>query len=993
MIVKDMIEADVVPFRKGGDKMSGRRGFTLVEGLVALAILGVLLAALFFFIRGTQRAGDTVAREAAITDARMCASRLEDLLANTGYMGDVFPGAWQPVLQAETDGLVMVANLTLTDSFGPEDTLAISNSDGHVTIRNASGEDFAPPFPGSVIFGYFDAAGMEVTDPALVRRIDYTVVSGQGAWVTGSVAPMNLAVCNDPEMLRAVFESYHDDGGSRMEREVFFENFEVPTTFIFQDAMEAGWMWVPMITEDFESPASWSNNWETWTESGNGRVRRWTDSEAYEGLSCMALDCETAGPSTQMAVWSVDLSGYDWNDSLRLHLNWREYNDSWDAEDGVYLTQWIPDAQVEILSEDFSAFSNGFPRSWTFWTDDYGRVQIAGSWPKLPDGGNYLNLDTRRQGYTGTSRVMTTLDLSAFAGSTDLEISFDMCNRGAPNTAFVGIMGPGGITSAPVATHQLNPAAYPAGSWATVSIDLDELIPVGYDLANTRIVLAQQGTGATVAFNANGGVSFDNVLVSEGTSGYWDMSHKIITAPDNFPNWTTASVDLSQAAQSAGIPFSGNFLIGFAQRGDQSIPNNGIAFDQISIDNRGWGMSGWTHGPWPGYVTDEWLPSNHAAYNGSWCFAVAGASNYQQTPTRAWLQSPEIDLTGYPVGHRIAIAFFHRYSFGLTGDGCNVKITDDNGETWDLIVPYWGYYTAAVPALGMEPGWTGSNLPNWNFSVIDITQYAGQKVRLRLNYGTVGNSSNPGWDVDYTRSRPGADWPQIIWNMSTYAMADWFAYARVDTHDTDPTSTPDGSKWAGNDMSLGWSSHGFWWNLAYENNQHNALITPPIFYNNNMGDNYAYVEFYACPRFEDTMDKGYVEVARFSEIAPHQFNDWHRLLETTVVQSGWGHYRYRVDNLPSTVFGANRTVVFRWRMQSGVSGQRGGWNIDRLRFFSSDTWLSNVTHGAINGRYPGRVMPSEGDKPADGQLPSLSPLYENPVFMPVYAPSTVEVPR
>ena len=35
---------------------------------------------------------------------------------------------------------------------------------------------------------------------------------------------------------------------------------------------------------------------------------------------------------------------------------------------------------------------------------------------------------------------MTTLDLSAFAGSTDLEISFDMCNRGSPNTAFVGII-------------------------------------------------------------------------------------------------------------------------------------------------------------------------------------------------------------------------------------------------------------------------------------------------------------------------------------------------------------------------------------------------------------------------------------------------------------------------------------------------------------------------------------------------------------------------
>lgn len=967
--------------------MSGKRGFTLVEGLVALTILGVVLAALFFFIRGTQHAGDAVAREAAESDAGLEATNLENLLANTGYMGDVFPGAWQPVLHAGTDRMVIVANLTRPEAFGPEDTLTIQSAGGMVTVRDASGEDFMRPFQGEATFSYYDASGSEVTDAGQVRRIDYAFVSGQGARVTGSVAPMNLAVCHDPEMLLAMYESYHDGGGSRFEREVFFENFEVPTTFIFEDAMEAGWMWVPMITEDFESPASWSNNWVTWTESGNGRVRRWTNSEAFEGLSCMALDCETPGASTQMAVWSVNLSGYSWTDSLRLHLNWREFNDSWDAVDGVYLTEWIPDAQVEILSEDFGAFRNGFPRSWTFWTDDYGRVQIANSWPKLPDGGNYLNLDTRRQGYTGTSRVMTTLDLSPYAGSTDLEVSFDMCSRGSPNSAFIGIMGPGGITSTPVATHQLNPGAYPAGSWARITIDLDALIPVGYDLANTRIVFAQQGTGATVAFNANGGVSFDNVLVSEGTSGYWDMSHKIISAPDNFPNWTTASVNLSQAAQNAGIPFSGSFLIGFAQRGDQSMPNSGIAFDQISIDNRGWGMSGWTHGSWPGYVTDEWLPSNHAAYNGAWCFAVAGNQNYQQTPTRAWLQSPEIDLTGYPAGHRIAIAFFHRYSFGSTGDGCNVKITSNGGESWNLIVPYWGYYTAAVPALGMEPGWTGTNGTIWNFSVIDITQYAGQKVRIRFNYGTVGNSSNPGWEVDYTRSRPGADWPQIIWGY-TQAKADWFAYSTVTSGTADPTWTPNGSRWAGNDM-------GNWgiWNLQYENDQHNALITPPIFYNNDMSDTFAYVEFYASPRFEQNYDFGYVEVARFSEIAPHQFNDWHPLVTLHGESSGWGHYRYRVDNLPSTVFGTNRTVVFRWRMTSDGSIVRGGWNIDRLRFFSTDTWLPNVTHGAINGRYPGRLMPSEGDKPADGPVPSRHPLYENPVVLPAYTPSTVEVPR
>ncbi len=931
--------------------MRRRRGFTLAEGLIALAVLGVVLAALFFFVRGTQRATEAAAREAATTEASLGASRLEALLANTGYMGEVFPGAWQPVLTAEEHRLVIVANLTETRSFGAEDTLTVTATDGMVTVRDASGADFMLPFPGDVSFAYFDAAGTRVFEPGQVRRIDYTVISSAGTEVAGSVVPMNLAVAGDPEMLLAFFESYQEeDGGSRLEREVFVENFEVQSTFIFHDTMEAGWMWVPFITEDFESPASWTNNWQTWTEYGNGRVRRWTSSEAYEGQSCLALDCVTPGTSTQMAVWSVDLSGYTWSDQLQLNLWWREYNDSWDPEDGVFLTQWIPDAQVEILSEDFAGFRDGFPRNWTFWTDNYGRVQVVDSWPHPSSGGNYLNLDTRRQGYTGTSRVMVVVDLSSYAGSSDLELSFDMCSRGSPNSAFVALMGPDGITGVPVASVQLNPGSYPAGSWTTVTIDLDQLIPAGYDLSSTRIVFAQQGTGATVAFNANGGVSFDNVVVSEGTGGYWDMSHKILAAPDSFNGWTESSVNLTQAAQNAGIPFSGNFLIGFAQRGNTSIPDNGIAVDLISVQKMGWGMAGWTHGPWPGYVTDEWIPSNHAAYAGSWCYATAGSGSYQATPTRAWLQSPVIDLSSFPAGHRIAVAFFHRYSFGSTGDGCNVKITANNGETWDLIVPYWGYYTAAVPALGMEPGWTGATGSGvWNFSVIDITQYAGQQVRLRFNYGTQGNSSNPGWEVDYTRSRPGADWPQIIWGY-TPAKADWFAYTTAPGGQTwDPTSTPDGTRWAGNDMSTAWSPHGFYWNLRYEDSQHNALVTPPIFYDNSMGDNYAYVEFYASPRFETNYDFGYLEVARFSEIAPHQFNDWHPLVTLHGEAGTWGRFRYRVDYLPPTVFGPSRTVVFRWRMQSDGSIVRGGWNIDKLRFFSSDQALPDLFFQPVMG--------------------------------------------
>lgn len=808
--------------------MNLKKGYTLMELMVAMVISGVVLGALFFFLRGTQQGVGVIEHSAGATEARQAASRLEVLLANTGYMGNSFPGTWQPVLEAGEDTFSFVSNIIEPEMYGPEDTLTVSNSNGTVTVTDASGSMFMQPVQGTVSFRYFDGSAVEVTDPALVRRIEFTLVSREGAQVSASVSPLNLAVAQDTERLRDVFNSY-DDGGSRYEHVVFLEDFENIPPFAFEDHMEAGDVWVPVITEYFEDPVTWNSNWTEWIEDdGYGRTSRWTDSEAYEGLSCLALDCSKTGMSTQMAIWSVDLSDYSWNDDLRLHFHWKEFNDILDPEDGVFLPVWVPDNQTEILSEDFTDYRNGFvPRGWTFWCNDYGRVEVLADYPT---DGNYLNIDSRRYGFTGKSRVMATMDLSSYAGSEDLTLSFSLCSRGSPNSAFVGLLGAGGISGTPVAQHNLNPDALPAGTWTDVTIDLDQLIPTGYDLSATKLVFAQEGTLPTSGQNFHGGISIDDVIVENGTEGYWDMSNRILAAPEDFNSWTEATVDLDQAAMNAGVPFSSDFLIGFSQRGSLPIDARGIAVDQIAVEEIGWGIDGWTHDTWSGYAVDEWEPADHSAYSGSWCFATAGSGNYQNTPTRAWLQSPVIDLTSYAEGERMAIAFFHRYSFGTSGDGCNVKISNNNGETWDLLVPYWGYYTASVPALNNEPGWTGATGGSlWNFCVIDITDYAGEEVRLRFNYGTMGSSSNSGWEVDYTRSKPGADWPQIIWDMTTYDMADWNAYytSWSSPDDWDPTTTPDGSKWAGNDMMYNYDWGGRWWNLRYENNQHNALVTPP----------------------------------------------------------------------------------------------------------------------------------------------------------------------
>jgi|GEM_PF-1478380 len=927
------------------------RGFTLVEIMMVVVLIGVIAAAAFVFLRGGTSAAESVTSCSVEASAvRMAASRMESILSNAGYMGEVFPGAWEPVIAAEVNRFTFIANLTDPQSFGPEDTLTILSENGTITIADASGDQFMAPIPGEAAFQYFDAAGTEVTEPVMVRRIEYTFISEQGTEFTSSVSPRNLAAAHDSEMLLALFEAYKEEDQRAIET-VFYDSFEFIPGYAFYDEMEASNMWVPFIVEDFEDYVQFNDNWIRMADYGYSG--RGTGGAAYEGDYFLYLANYAGNPTgTQTAIWEVDLSEYDYSTPLNLNFWWaRGSNVPYPDDTGLFLPVWVEDEVVVILDEDFSEFrGDGFPRGWTYWTNDYGRVEVSSAYPV---NGNYLNLDTRRQGYTGTSRVMATMDLSPYAADDNITLSFNMCSRGSPNSAFVGLIGSGGISSDPVAQQNLFPGSYPAGTWTSIEIDLKDMIPAGYDLSNTKLVFGQSGTGMTIGMSNNGGVSFDNVSVSSGTDGYWDMSRKIDTPAPSYATWTERDVDLNYWAQYHGVPFSDTFYIGFQHRGNNPAWTEGLVVDLVSIQEPGWGMEGWTSGTWPGYTLCEWEPSQHAVFPSSpgvsWCFATAGSGNYQNQTTHAWLQSPEIDLTSWSPGQRIAVSFQHYYNFGTnSGNGGNVKISSDDGATWNLAIPYWGYYTASVPALGGgsgEPGWNLASPDwsdqNWQFSVIDISEYAGERIRLRFNYGIQQHSTHPpniGWNIDMTRSRLGADWPQIRWS----GQPDWQGWGWSDGF-WDPSTAPsgEGSRWVGNDISGGGWIGGVLWDYRYHTNQENALVSPPIFFDSSSGNDFAYVEFFDSARFETDFDRGYFEVSAFSETA----NPWHSVFEIDGVWSDWYLNRFRIDPLFDAIGADNRTVVFRWRMTSDGSINEGGWNVDGIHCYTSDQLREDILRG------------------------------------------------
>ena len=961
--------------------MKTSKGFTLVEIVMAVVLIGVIFAAAFVFLRGGLHSADVAsARAEEGSTAQLAVSGIESFIDNAAYPGDLFK-IDEPVLEASSHRFTFVSNTRNPGETGPEDVITVASSNGTITVVDGNGEDLMLPVSeAEIAFSYTDGMGNATVDPSFVRTVNFTITMASGAECSGYSTPYNLELAGlSPEEYRDIYAE-SDGHMERWTNYKFEEDFENFPGYVFEDDMEGAYIWQPILEEDFETAASWASNWETWTsDPGFGRVQRLNDaSVSWEASNCLLLDCWGTGVSTNMGIWTVDLSSYT-GTNLRLRFHWREATDELDYEDGVFLPVFTAGDTTVIDLENFSGFGNGNNRGWTYWTNDYGRIVVTDDYPT---DGNYLNMDSRRNGGANQCRVMNTYDLSAYSGNSNVWLRYDFTDRDDENNAgdFIGLMS-GDIQGDPVAQVSLNPGSYPDGSWLTREVDLDELAPAGYDWSDFRIVFAQEDNYPTTSSTATDGISIDNVRVVQQAANYWDLSNRMIQAPSSFQAWEEATVDLSAQAAAAGIPFSSDFKIGFSATNRHPYSIDGILFDAIFIDARSFGMAGWTHGVWPGNTVDEWEAVNNSsdAYRGDWYYSVGGTGNYSSTPTHAWLQSPDIDLTSFNPGDRVAVAFFHKYDFGNAGGGCNVLISDDNGATWNLIAPYFGYYTNAVASLGDQAGWTGHNYGwgstgpgSYDFAVFDITDYAGETVQIRFNYGTAGESHG-GWQVDYCRSRAGADWPQVDTNGGGF---DWFAYSNSGY--PDPSSTPNGSLWAGNDMSLSGS-----WDREYENNQNNYLLSPPVWFNDDSGSGvYSYIEFIGCPRTESYYDHAYLEIAPFSEVAPAS---WFELCKVDGSSSSFTTFRYRLDNLPAgIVWPSNHTIVFRWRMESDYSVTAGGWNLDNIRCYTTSTWLPDMTDGVVvtDGENPGGSGEPAEDKPF---APSGAPYHGQPRVAPLFS--------
>jgi len=933
--------------------MMKRRGYTLAELAIVVGVLGVVLAAvyLFFFTHGDAARLSGEQNRTAL-EYRVAMDEVEGFIRNAGLHDPGTPGEWHPVLAASADGMTYIADIARPGSLGPEDTLTLArDEEQRLLVTDAMGETV---YQGSVAadidLAYLDGQGEKLSAEELItqagrdriREISFNVNSGEAVdGSSRSVTPPNLAYSGTTGPAAGPTGLL---GGPTDNENFFLEDFEVyPPVFIWEDSIEAELAWVPVITEDFETSASWISNW-MFLSTNYGRIQRNNTIVPHGGSYTMRMDASVSGVYSHNAgIWRRDLSAYDENvDQLRLHFWWKGYDEA-QPQDGVFFPEYTAESTTLIDSEDFTGFRFDARGDWTYWNTAYGNIIVSSLWPY---DGNYINMDSRMAGQQAQNRIMWENDLTAWSASTDLELRYYFTDRTDLNDNsstgdFAGLAGTAGIAGPITLIEYLYPETYPNGSWLQRTVDLDSLVPAGYDWSEFRVVFGQAGSGHTTGQTTGGGISIDNVSIWENVEADTVFEDQLLGG-DPESAWQEATVDLDQAARNFSNPFDSVYDIAFCQydNGMWSTPD-GIAFDDIAIEIQDTTIVGWTHGAYSG--VDQWEASDHTTYGyGEYCWSVNSEDNYDSGTHSVWLQTPDIDLTSYSGAARLSFSFRHQYEWAGDGDGCNVQIWNPTTSNWDLLIPYWGYYTASVPGLGGQAGWTGST-SGWNYCVSDITPYAGQVTRVRFEYGLQGPLTADGWDIDYCRVKLGVDWPQIIyygWPNPQYA--DWFAYQTLPGYG-DPSAAGSGSRAAGNDMVWGGD-----YDTYYENFTHNALVSPPVAFDNSAGT-YYYIEFLNCLRSEFHYDTGSLLVSAFSSTMPD--TSWVEVAAWSGSSTDW--WKTRIYMAPYLAAVSCDTVVFMWMMEAdGSSSDFGGWNLDSIACFSSTVPLPEL-RAPLGGDYTG----------------------------------------
>ena len=161
-------------------------------------------------------------------------------------------------------------------------------------------------------------------------------------------------------------------------------------------------------------------------------------------------------------------------------------------------------------------------------------------------------------------------------------------------------------------------------------------------------------------------------------------------------------------------------------------------------------------------------------YSGDWEWGLPGKGLYMQGPDSAYagegvvatvldgdytsssnsiLETPVLYLDSFT---RATLEFYHYFQMDHinTGfDGGNVKISTDNGQSWEIIYPEGGYSVESLNDqnlyLAGEPAFSGSQ-PEWRRVQFNLDNYIGSQegIRVRFHFASTHQVEDVGWYLD-----------------------------------------------------------------------------------------------------------------------------------------------------------------------------------------------------------------------------------------------------
>ncbi|MDZ4181942.1 MAG: immune inhibitor A, partial [Candidatus Cloacimonadaceae bacterium] len=180
---------------------------------------------------------------------------------------------------------------------------------------------------------------------------------------------------------------------------------------------------------------------------------------------------------------------------------------------------------------------------------------------------------------------------------------------------------------------------------------------------------------------------------------------------------------LFNATSGNGLPLSATIHVPY------NMPELFSDFEQENggfISETGWGWG---------------TPSQVTPYSGQKVWAT------NLTGTYPHLVEYHLFTPQYTLQANSTLSFKHYYNTETGYDGCNVGISTNNGENWNVLTPVGGYTHTSISGLNGEPGFSG-NSAAWVTASFNLNSYANQKVMLRFRFGSDGATTNIGWFVD-----------------------------------------------------------------------------------------------------------------------------------------------------------------------------------------------------------------------------------------------------